>query len=197
MKYGVLNVQGDVTEHVQSLCNAVDSLGLDGEVIEVKDKNTIKKCSALVIPGGESTTLGLLLNDYGLDTVINELASNGVPIMGTCAGLILLAKEGNNHVLKTGQPLLSLMDVKVSRNAFGRQRDSFEALLDIPALNGGGYPGVFIRAPAIEKLWGNAEELCRYEDLIVMARQDNILAVAFHPELTSDLRIHEYFLKMI
>jgi 5'-phosphate synthase pdxT subunit len=197
MKLGVLNVQGDVTEHVNVLRRAADSLGLKADVVQVKDVGSVRDVSALVIPGGESTTMGLLLRKYGLDSVLRDMAGEGVPLIGTCAGLVLLAREGDSQVLKTGQPLLSLMDVRVGRNAFGRQRESFEAGLDIPVLGEGRFPGVFIRAPVIEKVWGGARALCEYEGRIVMAEQDNLLAVAFHPELTDDTRVHEYFLGLV
>ncbi|MFH1403996.1 MAG: pyridoxal 5'-phosphate synthase glutaminase subunit PdxT [Candidatus Altiarchaeota archaeon] len=197
MKVGVLDVQGDVSEHISSLENAVSSLGLKARVCGIKDPGLMRSLSALVIPGGESTTVGMLVKKYGMDDAIRQIAGDGVPILGTCAGLVLLAKEGNSQVLKTGQPLLSLMDVKVSRNAFGRQRESFEAELDIPVLGERPYHGVFIRAPAIEMVWGGANALSFYDSKIVMARQDNMLAVSFHPELTGDLRLHEYFLEMM
>jgi len=120
-----------------------------------------------------------------------------VPLMGTCAGMILLAKGGGSQAEKTGQPLLSLMDIKVDRNAFGRQKESFEADLDIPAIGKEPFHGVFIRAPVIESVEGTVKVMCKYKGKIVMARQGNILALAFHPEVSGDTRLHEYFLRMM
>ncbi|MBD3388863.1 MAG: pyridoxal 5'-phosphate synthase glutaminase subunit PdxT [Candidatus Altiarchaeales archaeon] len=194
MKLGVLDVQGDVTEHVRSLEAAVGSLGLDADVVAVRTPGSIGSLSALVIPGGESTTVGKLMREYRLDRAVLEVAES-IPIFGTCAGMVLLSREGDN--LKEGQSLLGLMDALVLRNAYGRQRESFEAELDIPVLGGGVFPGVFIRAPAFERVWGGCECLCEHGGKVVLARQGDILASAFHPELTCDTRLHEYFLEMI
>lgn len=194
MKVGVLDVQGDVTEHLQALKRAASKRAVDAEVVSVRTPYAIGSLDALVIPGGESTTVGALITEYGLDEAIREAAER-MPVFGTCAGLVLLAKEGDN--MKEGQRLLGLMDAKVERNAFGRQRDSFEAVLDIPALGNGGFRGVFIRAPAIKEVGAGVESLASLDGNIVLARQGNIMAAAFHPELTEDTRLHEYFLGMI
>jgi pyridoxal 5'-phosphate synthase pdxT subunit len=191
---GVLDVQGDVSEHVRALRDALHSLKLRHRVSEVNTKKQIQKLSALVIPGGESTTISLLMQRFGLDDAVSEAASS-IPIFGTCAGLILLCKTGDG--MKKGQKTLSLLDAKVVRNAFGRQKESFEAEIDIPSISGGSYPAVFIRAPAIERVWGGCESLSNFRGKTVLARQKNILGCAFHPELTDDLRIHKYFLEMI
>jgi len=196
MRVGILALQGDVSEHVVAMRNAMRKLKISGEVIEVKRRDEVKDLNSLVIPGGESTTIRKLITKYRIDSEIKNLAKKGIPIMGTCAGLVLLAKEGDEEVEKTGQPLLGLMDIKVKRNAFGRQRESFETELEIPALGKDSYHGVFIRAPAIEKAGKGVEVLAGFENRIVMARQKNLLAVAFHPELSKDLRLHEYFLGM-
>ena len=196
-RIGVLDVQGDITEHLAVLNVAVQKMGLKAEVILVNTPEEMKKLSALVLPGGESTTLGKLLREYGVDESIKRIASKGVPLMGTCAGMILLAKGGGSQAEKTGQPLLSLMDIKVDRNAFGRQKESFEADLDIPAIGKEPFHGVFIRAPVIESVEGTVKVMCKYKGKIVMARQGNILALAFHPEVSGDTRLHEYFLRMM
>ncbi len=151
---------------------------------------------ALIIPGGESTTISKLLIEFGLMDTIVELALGGVPIMGTCAGCVLLAKKGYEEVERTGTRLLGLMDMEVVRNAFGRQKESFEASLDIKGLDEA-YPGVFIRAPLIKNMWGDCKAMASLGDNIVMAAQDNLLAVAFHPELTRDTRVHEMFFDML
>jgi pyridoxal 5'-phosphate synthase pdxT subunit len=192
MRVGVLDVQGDVSEHMAQVSSATEAMGIHANVSAVRTSKAIKSCSALIIPGGESTTVGKLMMKYGLDDAVHDAASDGVPLFGTCAGMVMLAKEGAS--LKDGQPLLRLMDAKVIRNAYGRQRDSFEADLKIPVVGREPYHGVFIRAPALEKVWGQCKNLCIYEGRIVLARQDNILASAFHPELTCDLRLMEYFL---
>ncbi|MBU0761712.1 MAG: pyridoxal 5'-phosphate synthase glutaminase subunit PdxT [Candidatus Altiarchaeota archaeon] len=194
MKVGVLDVQGDVTEHIVALKRAVSDLGLPYDVCGVKTPKEIGNVSALVIPGGESTTISMLSARYGMDAALLD-AAKGMPVFGTCAGLVFLCKEGAK--MKNGQKTLGLLDARVVRNAFGRQRDSFETQLNIPVLGNEKYPGVFIRAPAIEKVWGRCKSLCRYGGHVVLARQDNILASAFHPELTQDRRLHEYFLGMI
>jgi 5'-phosphate synthase pdxT subunit len=194
MRVGVLDVQGDVKEHVIALQQAASNLGLNAEVVEVRTPSAIQSLSALVIPGGESTTVGALMAKYGMVQALKDKASE-MPIFGTCAGMVLLAKEGGR--MKEGQPLLGLLDAKVIRNAYGRQKDSFESELDISVLGKESFHGVFIRAPALQNVWGDCKSLCVHDGRIVLARQDNILASAFHPELTDDTRLHEYFLGMI
>lgn len=196
-RIGVLSIQGDVSEHVLALESAISVAGINARVVEVKTRETVSQVDALVFPGGESTTMGKLIRWYKLEEDLIRLVRSGIPILATCAGLVLLAKEGDFQVEKTRQPLLGLMDMKVSRNAFGRQRESFEAKLDIPAIGDNPYHGVFIRAPAIDKLWGDAKVLCMHEDRIVAARQGNIIVTSFHPELSGDTRLHEYFLNRI
>ena len=193
MKVGVLAIQGDVTEHLKALEGA---LGVGGEAVRVKDAQTLAGADALVIPGGESTTIGKLLVKTGLIDAVKDFAREGKPVWGTCAGMILLVKEGGVEVEKTGQPLLGLMDARVSRNAFGRQRESFEAELTVKGFDRP-FHGVFIRAPAIEEVSDGVEVLCEFEGRIVLARQKNLLASAFHPELSGDPRVHELFLGMV
>src|SRR5271157_4058680 len=192
MKIGVIAIQGNVEEHVEAISRV-----FQGEVVKIKHKGIVPTCDAVVIPGGESTTLCRLTWSEGIAQEIIERAKNGMPIMGTCAGLILLASEGDDEVRKTGQKLLGLMDTKVDRNAFGRQRESFESVIELPFLQGGPFNAVFIRAPAIVSAGKDVEVLATIDDLIVAARQGNILALAFHPELTDDTRIHQYFMDMI
>ncbi|MGB9792161.1 MAG: pyridoxal 5'-phosphate synthase glutaminase subunit PdxT [Thermacetogeniaceae bacterium] len=187
MRIGVLAMQGAFREHAA----AFEKCGC--EAAEVRKPSELEGIDALVIPGGESTSIGKLMKDYGLMEPIREMARSGMPIFGTCAGAILLAKE-----LSEGeQPLLELMDIRVRRNAYGRQVDSFEADLEIPVLGEEPFRGVFIRAPLIEEVWGGAEVLARYKGGIVLARQGRLLAATFHPELTDDLRLHRYFLRMV
>ena len=181
---GVLALQGDFIEHVHALraCGA--------QAIEVRTPDKLKGVDALILPGGESTTIGKLMDRYGLHGPICARAAEGMPVFGTCAGQILLAKE-----VEGGAPQgLHLMDIRVLRNAFGRQRESFEAEIPVPAIGPRPVKGVFIRAPYISTVGPGVEILARYEDKIVMVRQGNLLAASFHPELTDDLRIHRYFL---
>ncbi|MCX9024543.1 MAG: pyridoxal 5'-phosphate synthase glutaminase subunit PdxT [Candidatus Methanoperedens sp.] len=196
MRIGVIAIQGNVEEHVEALKRALRQAKLDAEIVKIKHKGIVPECDALILPGGESTTLGRLMEREGISSEIRKASDSGIPVMGTCAGLVLLAKHGDEQVEKTKQSLLSLMDVRVNRNAFGRQKESFESPVDFKGLR---YPfnAIFIRAPCITEVGKGVEILSSYGGHIVAARQKNLLALAFHPELTEDLRIHEYFLKMI
>jgi len=185
-----------VEEHIESADKAMEDMGIRGEVLPVRHSGTIPTCDAIILPGGESTTLGRLMAREGIDIEIKEAAAAGKPIMGTCAGLVLLAKDGGEQVLRTGQQLLGLMDISVDRNAFGGQRESFEIPLNVSMLDSP-YNVVFIRAPVITRVGPDVEVLASFNDKIVAARQGNILGLAFHPELTDDLRIHYYFLGMV
>ena len=193
LKIGVIAIQGNVQEHVEATERA---LGGRGTVVKIKHAGTVPSCDGLIIPGGESTTLCRLAWSEGIAPEVIAKARAGVPVMGTCAGLILLASHGDDEVLKTRQRLLGLMDTTVDRNAFGRQVDSFEAPLEIKGFDRP-FNAVFIRAPAIISAGDGVEVLAKLGDKIVAARQGNMLALAFHPELTDDLRLHRYFLEMI
>jgi len=196
MRIGVIAIQGNVEEHVNAMQRALDQEGCRAEIIKIKHKGLVPTCDALILPGGESTTLGRLMEKEGISMEIKKVAHTGVPIMGTCAGLVLLAKKGDDQVKKTGQSLLSLMDITVNRNAFGRQKESFECLVSFKGLDSP-FNAVFIRAPSITGLGKDVEVLSKYNDVIIAAKERNILALSFHPELTDDPRIHHYFLKMI
>ncbi len=196
MRIGVIAIQGDVEEHVNAMQRALDQAGCRADVIKIKHKGLVPTCDALILPGGESTTLGRLMEKEGISMAIKKVVHAGVPIMGTCAGLVLLAKKGDEKVKKTGQSLLSLMDITVNRNAFGRQKESFECLVDFKGLDSP-FNAVFIRAPSITAFGKDVEVLSKCNDVIIAAREKNMLALAFHPELTDDHRIHHYFLKMI
>ena len=196
MKIGVIGLQGAVSEHIGALRRAMQTLGINGSATWVRRLEDLDAVDGLIIPGGESTTIARLMKTGGLLKKIQERARRGMPIMGTCAGLILLAKKGDSQVAQTGQSLLGLMDIEVKRNAFGRQRESFEVSIDVPAFGEDPFRAVFIRAPAIEKVWGKAKPLADYEGKIVAVQQGNLIAMAFHPELTPDTRAHEYFLKL-
>ncbi|WAH37022.1 pyridoxal 5'-phosphate synthase glutaminase subunit PdxT [Alicyclobacillus dauci] len=184
MKVGVIAVQGAFREHIRVL----RELGADA--VEVRRANELEGADAVVLPGGESTAIGKLMRTYDLIEPVKKLANEGKPVFGTCAGMIVLAK----HIAGEDTVHLGLMDVEVNRNSFGRQRESFEADLDFPALGDKPYPAVFIRAPHIQSVGKDAEVLATYDDRIVAVRQGNLLATSFHPELTGDTRLHEYFL---
>lgn len=196
MRIGIIAIQGNVEEHVNAVRKALGVAKQEAELVKIKHKGIVPACDALILPGGESTTLGRLMEREGIAYEIRKAANAGVPVMGTCAGLVLLAKHGDGQVEKTGQPLLGLMDIHVNRNAFGRQKESFEAQVDFKGF-AAPFNAVFIRAPCITEAGKNVEVLSNHNGCIIAARQKNMLALAFHPELTEDLRIHRYFLKMI
>ncbi|MEM2924170.1 MAG: pyridoxal 5'-phosphate synthase glutaminase subunit PdxT [Methanocellales archaeon] len=195
VRIGIIALQGSVEEHIAAMKKALQERK-GGEVVAIKHRGIIPTCDAIVIPGGESTTLSRLAWREGIAEEIIEAAKQGKPILGTCAGLILLAKYGDDEVARSKQKLLGLMDIHVNRNAFGRQRESFEVELEIKGFDEP-FHAVFIRAPAIIKAGEGVEVLARYRDFIVAARQGNLLALAFHPELTNDLRLHHYFLSFL
>lgn len=196
-RIGVFALQGDVSEHISAMKNAVRSLGYEYEVITIRNKDELESVNAAILPGGESTTIYRLLVNFGLYDLLKERClDTKMPVFGTCAGMVLLAKEGDEQVRKTETRLIGLVDAKVRRNAFGRQKGSFETAVEIKGLNEP-FPAVFIRAPAYEKSWGRAEVLSTFRNNIIMAKQRNVLVSAFHPELTNDIRVHELFLKMV
>lgn len=184
-RVGVLALQGDVREHVRLL----EELGADA--VTVKHPEELEKVDALIIPGGESTTIGKLATRFDLIDPLRESIQEGMPVYGTCAGMILLASS----VTEGDQPLIGALDVLVRRNAFGRQNESFEADLDIDGLDEP-FHAVFIRAPWIEKVGSEVEVLAEIDDHPVMVRQGSLLATSFHPELTGDGRIHRMLLEM-
>jgi 5'-phosphate synthase pdxT subunit len=166
---------------------------LGAETVEVRLPEQLEGLDGLIIPGGESTAIGKLAVKYGLQEAIRQFAKSGNPVYGSCAGMILLSNGVGRD-----QPLLDLMDVKVERNAFGRQLDSFETTLAVPALGEERFPAIFIRAPKIESVGEGVVVLAKLDDgTPVAARQGNMLVTAFHPELSDDLRFHKYFLDMV
>ena len=197
MKVGVVAVQGAISEHVEILKKAMEHLGMNGEVVYVRSIKDLKNISGLIIPGGESTTINRLMRKTGLHEEIIKLGKKGLPILGTCAGTILLAKEGDEQIKQTNTILLGLLDMKVKRNVYGRQVDSFEANVRIPELGKKPFRAVFIRAPGIERVWDGTEVFAEYNDSIIGVKKRKILALTFHPELTDDLRMHEYFLRWL
>jgi pyridoxal 5'-phosphate synthase pdxT subunit len=186
-KVGVLALQGDVIEHVKML----QRLGV--EAVEVRTPEDLAKVDALIIPGGESTTIGKLAVEYGLDRAIPARVKAGMPVYGTCAGMIALSTEARGGE----PPLLRLMDITVRRNAYGRQVDSFETDVKIPALGPAPLHAIFIRAPVIERVGPGVEVLASLDGRPILVRQGNMLVSAFHPELTEDGRVHRYFVDML
>lgn len=187
MRIGVLALQGDVVEHV----SALEESGVD--VIPVRTAEDLGSVDGLVIPGGESTTVMKLLDRFNLSEPVIARTRDGMPLWGTCMGMIVIARD----VTGTQQPTLGLMDISVRRNAFGRQNESAEVALAIPALGDKLFPAVFIRAPWVERAGGAVETLGERDGHAVMVRQGNVLATSFHPELTGDRRVHEYFMRMV
>lgn len=185
-RVGVLALQGDVREHLQIL----GSLGAEG--VEVKRPQQLSSIDALIIPGGESTTIGKMAVRFGLLEPLRSVVDTGMPVYGTCAGMILLASA----VTEGDQPLIGALDVVVKRNAFGRQNESFEHDLEIEGMTEP-FPAVFIRAPWIEKVGSEVEVLATVDGHPVMVRQGHILATSFHPELTQDGRVHQMLLEMV
>lgn len=186
MKIGVLALQGAVTEHIAS----IEKTGAQG--LPIKRVEQLEEVEGLIIPGGESTTIGKLMRKYGFIEAIRDFSGQGKPIFGTCAGMIVLAKR-----ITGGESAhLELMDITVARNAFGRQRESFECDLEVKGINEP-VRAVFIRAPLINEVGPDVDVLTVYNDEIVTARQDNLLVSSFHPELTDDYRMHQYFADMV
>ncbi len=180
MRIGVLALQGAFREHIQALAR----LGVEGrEVRTVKDLADVQ---ALILPGGESTTIGMLMEEYGLIDAIRE---SELPLFGTCAGMIVLARD----ILGSSQPRLGLMDMAVDRNHYGRQRESFETEIEVTGLPDG-VRGVFIRAPVVTRTGPGVEILARHQGEVVLCQEGRCLAAAFHPELTADTRLHRMFL---
>jgi len=198
LNIGILAVQGDVTENFISTMSSMNELGLDGAVSQVKTAEQIAKLDGLIIPGGESTMIGQMSLVNGALKTIKEKVESGMPIFGICAGMILLSKNSKDRVVgNMDQPLLDLLDVKVERNSFGRQKDSFEAQISLESIGITLFNGVFIRAPSISETGNDVKILAKFNEKIVAVQQGNILATAFHPELTRDTSLHKSFVKIV
>ncbi len=186
-RFGVLAMQGAFVEHIAVL----EKLGVEAAPVRLPEE--LKGLAGLILPGGESTTISRLMITYGLTDAIKALAAQGFPLFGTCAGMILLA----NEAVELDRPSIGIMNIRVRRNAFGRQVDSFQCLLDLPAIGISSFPAIFIRAPLIESVGPGVQVLASIPDgPIVAAQQGNVLVTAFHPELTDDPRLHRYFLDL-
>ncbi len=192
---GVIAIQGAISEHINSIKKAINEKKINGKVISIRYTDQIDECQGLVLPGGESTTISRILFKRNLHKKIKDkIEKKELFVMGTCAGCVVLSKEIDDTTKEV--KLLELMNIKTQRNYFGRQRESFEKNIKIKGFNKP-FNAIFIRAPIIEKVWGGCEVLSKIDEKIVMARQENMLALSFHPELTSDLRIHKYFLEKL
>jgi 5'-phosphate synthase pdxT subunit len=186
IQIGILDLQGDVQEHFNTTLKALDKMKIQAKVLKVKTSSEVSKCQGLIISGGESTVIGKLLKEEGIDQVITDYK---ITVMGTCAGMVVLGRSTGYE-----QPLLGLIDIQVKRNGFGGQKLSFEEVIKIFDQN---YNGIFIRAPYASKVGDGVKILAKLKDKIVAVQEGRYIATAFHPELTEDTRIHEYFIKEV
>ena len=184
-KAGVIAVQGDVAEHAAAIRRAAERHGETCEVETIRSSGTVPDCDLLLVPGGESTTISRLVHGEGIDEEIRAFVADGKPMLATCAGVIVASRDAKDDRVRT----LDILDVTVDRNAFGRQKDSFEAALDVSGLDSP-FPAVFIRAPTIDEAGPGVEVLASVEGRPVAVRQDNVFGTSFHPELTDDSRLH-------
>ena len=195
---GILAIQGDVQENINATQKAFAELGIDGKVTAVKTPEEIANIDGLILPGGESTTIGHLSLVNSSLKKIKEKIEKGMPVLGICAGMIMLSKTADDRVVgKTNQPLLEFLDIKLERNSFGRQRDSFQANITMDSIEIPKFNGVFIRAPAVSETGRGIEVLSKFNEKIVAVKKGNIIGTAFHPELTSDSSLHKYFLNLV
>ena len=195
---GVLALQGDVEENIKATTDALREINLKGKVISVRYPDEILKVDGLIIPGGESTVMGLLLSiKNGLLDSVTKVLQNRIPIMGTCAGMIVLAKKSYDKVVgNKKQLLLGALDIEIERNSFGRQYDSFESTLEISGI-GNDFKGIFIRAPTVISTGSRVQILSKFDGKIVAVQQENIIGTSFHPELSGDNRMHRLFIELI
>jgi len=197
LNFGVLSIQGDVLENILSVKSAIDALGIDGTVTSVKTPDELSQVDGLIIPGGESTTIGQLSIANGTLKILKEKIEQGMPVLGICAGMVLLSKTVKDKVVgKIDQPLLEILDIKLERNSFGRQRESFESDISLNSIGIPTFNGVFIRAPSISDVGSDVEILSKFNEKIIAVKKDNIIGVSFHPELTNDISLHKYFVNL-
>jgi 5'-phosphate synthase pdxT subunit len=196
---GVLGVQGDIEENILATRNALKHMGVRGSVEPVRYSEEIEKVDSIIIPGGESSVISILVAiEGGTFQTIKRLVSNGMPVMGTCAGMIMLSKHAYDRVVgETKQQLLGNLDIVVERNAFGRQNDSFEVDLQMPFLGKDNYKCVFIRSPVVREVGNGVQVIGTFNNKIVAVKQKNIIGTSFHPELSGDDRFHRQFIKTV
>ena len=198
LQIGILAVQGDIEENLSATNLALKDLGFEGKAVAVKYADEIGKVDGLILPGGESTVIGTLAKLSGATQVIKDRIDDGMPVLGTCAGMIMLAKRAYDKVVgETQQQLLNVLDIVVERNAFGRQSDSFEADLKIKMIGDESFKGVFIRAPIVTETGKGVDVVTTINSKIVAVKQGNVIGTAFHPELSGDTRLHRYFAQLV
>lgn len=194
---GVLGFQGDIEENVAATIEALREMQVDGSVEPVRYPEEVEKVDGLIMPGGESTVQSTLAAIQRLLPVIKKRVAEGIPVLGTCAGMIMLSRRAFDKVVgDTKQKLIGNLDIVIERNAFGRQNDSFEADIAIGMLGKDVFKGVFIRAPAVSEVGKDVEVIAKFNNKIVAVKQKNIIGTAFHPELSGDSRMHRHFVKM-
>lgn len=199
IKIGVLGVQGDVEENVAAAKETLKHMRVKGSVEPVRYSEEIEKVDSLIIPGGESAVISMLVAiQGGAFQTIKRLVSNGMPVMGTCAGMIILSKHAYDRVVgETKQQLMGNLDIVVERNAFGRQNDSFEVDLQIPFLGKDDFKCVFIRSPIVREVGNGVEVIATLNNKIIAVKQKNIFGTSFHPELSGDDRLHRQFIQTV
>jgi 5'-phosphate synthase pdxT subunit len=199
LSIGILGIQGDVEENLYAVRSTLDRVKTRGDVMSVRYSEEIENVDGLVIPGGESTVTSTLASRHGdIFETIKKRISEEMPIMGICAGMIILSKRAYDRAIgETKQALLSALDIVVERNAFGRQNNSFEAYLAMPLIGKKKFKGIFIRAPIVNKIGDGVEIIAKFNEKIVAVKQNNIIGTAFHPELAGDDRLHSLFVKNV
>lgn len=198
VQIGILAIQGDIEENLSATNLALSELGIKGNAAAVKYANEIANVDGLILPGGESTVIGTLAKLSGTTQSIKDRINDGMPVMGTCAGMIMLARRAYDKVVgETKQQLLNVLDITVERNAFGRQDDSFEAELEIPLIGDRSFNGVFIRAPVVTEMKDGVDAIATLNNKIVAVKQENVIGTSFHPELSNDTRLHRYFAQLV
>ena len=198
LSVGVLSIQGDVRENLLCVKKAIEESEINANAVEVKTPDDIEKLDGLIIPGGESTTIGQLSLVNGSMKIIKDKIQAGMPVLGICAGMILLSSAAKDRVVSgINQPLLDVLNVKLERNSFGRQGESFESDISLNSIGISKFNGVFIRAPSVTEVGNDVEILSEFDNKIVAVKQGNIIGTSFHPELTQDASLHKYFLSLI
>ncbi|MFQ5970096.1 MAG: pyridoxal 5'-phosphate synthase glutaminase subunit PdxT [Nitrososphaerales archaeon] len=198
LQIGILALQGDVEENISATNLALKEVGIEGKAVPVKYADEIAKIDGLILPGGESTVIGTLAKLSGATQVIKDRISDGMPVLGSCAGMIMLSKRAYDKVVgETKQQLLNVLDIVVERNAFGRQNYSFEAHLNIPLIGTEKFMGVFIRAPIVTETKDGVDILTTLNNRIVAVKQGTVIGTSFHPELSGDIRVHGYFVHLV
>lgn len=195
---GVLGFQGDIEENVAATKQAMEEMKINGNVELVRYPEEMERVDGLILPGGESTVQSALAAIQRSLPVLKKRIADGMPVLGTCAGMIMLSKRAFDHVIgETRQKTIGNLDIVIERNAFGRQNDSFEADIKIDMLGKDAFKGVFIRAPAVTETGRDVQVLARHANKIVAVRQKNVIGTSFHPELADDVRMHRHFVKMV